>query len=73
MGDSVMRGRQQRLEDQWVQGSSEYLPAPSAEGFAAAVDVGYDMVRYDLLNKINQTLDRDHASSAPAAAQEAVS
>ena len=26
-----------------------------AEGFAAAVDVGYDMVRYDLLTKINQT------------------
>ena len=30
-----------------------------AEGFASAVDVGYDMVRYDLLNKINQTLDRN--------------
>jgi phosphate acyltransferase len=45
-----------------------------ADGFAYAVDVGYDMVRYDLLNKINQTLDRDHgASAAPAAAQEAVS
>ena len=45
-----------------------------ADGFAYAVDVGYDMVRYDLLNKINQTLDRDHAASAaPAAAQEAVS
>ena len=29
-----------------------------AEGFAAAVDVGYDMVRYDLLTKINQTLNR---------------
>ncbi|MET0907821.1 MAG: phosphate acyltransferase, partial [Tardiphaga sp.] len=45
-----------------------------AEGFAYAVDVAYDMVRYDLLNKINQTLDRDgHANSAPAAVQEAVS
>jgi glycerol-3-phosphate acyltransferase PlsX len=30
-----------------------------AEGFASAVDVGYDMVRYDLLTKINQTLKRD--------------
>lgn len=30
-----------------------------AEGFAYAVDVGYEMVRYDLLNKINQTLNRD--------------
>jgi glycerol-3-phosphate acyltransferase PlsX len=29
------------------------------EGFASAVDVGYDMVRYDLLTKINQTLNRD--------------
>jgi len=46
----------------------------SVDGFAYAVDVGYDMARYDLLNKINQTLDRDgHALSAPAAAQEAVS
>ena len=30
-----------------------------AEGFASAVDTGYDMVRYDLLTKINQTLNRD--------------
>jgi glycerol-3-phosphate acyltransferase PlsX len=30
-----------------------------ADGFASAVDVGYDMVRYDLLTKINQTLHRD--------------
>ena len=29
-----------------------------AEGFAAAVDVGYDMVRYELLNKIRDTLVR---------------
>ena len=29
-----------------------------AEGFAAAVDVGYDMVRYELLNKIRDTLLR---------------
>jgi glycerol-3-phosphate acyltransferase PlsX len=45
-----------------------------AEGFAYAVDVGYDMVRYDLLAKINQMLNRDGSalSSAPAA-QEAVS
>jgi phosphate acyltransferase len=27
-----------------------------AEGFASAIDVGYDMIRYDLLEKINQTL-----------------
>jgi glycerol-3-phosphate acyltransferase PlsX len=45
-----------------------------AEGFAYAVDVGYDMVRYDLLAKINQMLNRDGSApgSAPAA-QEAVS
>ena len=35
-----------------------------AEGFAAAVDVGYDMVRYDLLTKINQTLNRDGSALA---------
>jgi len=34
-----------------------------AEGFASAVDVGYDMVRYDLLTKINQTLNRDGTAS----------
>ncbi len=30
-----------------------------AEGFAAAVDLGYDMVRYELMAKIGQTLMRD--------------
>src|SRR5262249_32433052 len=29
-----------------------------AEGFAAAVDLGYDMARYELLAKIEQTLSR---------------
>jgi glycerol-3-phosphate acyltransferase PlsX len=45
-----------------------------AEGFAYAVDVGYEMVRYDLLTKINQMLNRD-GSALPQAptAQEAVS
>ena len=39
-----------------------------AEGFAAAVDVGYDMVRNELLAKIGETLDR-HArdDAAPRA------
>ncbi|MBN8967436.1 MAG: phosphate acyltransferase PlsX [Rhizobiales bacterium] len=45
-----------------------------AEGFASAVDVGYDMVRYDLLTKINQTLNRGGGLLAMMpAAQEAVS
>jgi phosphate acyltransferase len=45
-----------------------------AEGFAYAVDVGYEMVHYDLLTKINQMLNRDGSTppSAPTA-QEAVS
>lgn len=45
-----------------------------AEGFAHAVDVGYEMAHYDLLTKINQMLNRDGGvlASAPAA-QEAVS
>jgi phosphate acyltransferase len=45
-----------------------------AEGFAYAVDVGYEMVHYDLLTKINQMLNRDGGAltSAPTA-QEAVS
>lgn len=46
----------------------------SAEGFAYAIDVGYEMVHYDLLNKINQMLNRDGGAfkSVPTA-QEAVS
>lgn len=46
----------------------------NAEGFAYAIDVGYEMVKFDLLNKINQMLNRDGGalSSAPTA-QEAVS
>jgi glycerol-3-phosphate acyltransferase PlsX len=43
-----------------------------AEAFAYAVDVGYEMVRYDLLTKINQMLNRDGSALAPTA-QEAVS
>src|SRR5450755_4517581 len=34
-----------------------------AEGFAYAVDVGYEMVRYDLLTKINQVFNRDGGAS----------
>ena len=33
------------------------------EGFAAAIDIGYDMVRYELLAKIGQTLQRDGRKS----------
>jgi len=36
------------------------------EGFAAAVDVGYDMVRYELLNKIRDTLLRHAREEAEA-------
>ncbi len=43
-----------------------------AEGFAYAVDVGYETVRNDLLTKINQMLNRDGSALAPTA-QEAVS
>ena len=46
----------------------------NAEGFAYAVDVGYEMVRYDLLTKINQTLNRDGGSlTLMPTTQEAVS
>ena len=45
-----------------------------AEGFAYAVDVGYEMVHYDLLTKINQMLNREGSALASApTAQEAVS
>jgi glycerol-3-phosphate acyltransferase PlsX len=45
-----------------------------AAGFASAVDVGYEMVRYDLLTKINQTLHREGGALAWApAAQETLS
>jgi glycerol-3-phosphate acyltransferase PlsX len=41
-----------------------------AEGLASAVDVGYDMIRYELLNKISDTLvrhARDEAAKVEAA------
>ena len=42
----------------------------NAEGFAYAIDVGYEMAKFDLLNKINQMLNRDggalgYAPTAP--------
>ncbi len=36
------------------------------EGFAAAIDMGYDMVRYELLAKIGQSMARDQQASAQA-------
>jgi len=46
----------------------------NAEGFAYAVDVGYEMAHYDLLTKINQMLNRDGGALVKAqTAQEAVS
>src|SRR6516165_9339408 len=45
-----------------------------AEGFAYAVDWGYEMVHYDLLTKINQMLNRDgDALASVPTSQEAVS
>jgi glycerol-3-phosphate acyltransferase PlsX len=37
-----------------------------AEGFAAAIDLGYDMVRYELRAKISQMLGGQAASEIPA-------
>jgi glycerol-3-phosphate acyltransferase PlsX len=37
-----------------------------AEGVAAAIDMGYDMVRYELLAKIAQSMARDMQASATA-------
>ena len=46
----------------------------NAEGFAYAIDVGYEMAQYDLLNKINQMLNREGgALSSVQTPQEAVS
>jgi glycerol-3-phosphate acyltransferase PlsX len=39
-----------------------------AEGFAYAVDLGYDMVRHELLAKIGQSLTRHRSEAAPARA-----
>ena len=36
------------------------------EGFASAVDIGYDMARYELLAKINDMLKHSHAADQPA-------
>jgi glycerol-3-phosphate acyltransferase PlsX len=40
-----------------------------AEGFAYAVDVGYEMVHYDLLTKINQMLNREGGALAAVPAE----
>ena len=37
-----------------------------AEGFAAAIDIGYDMVRYELLAKIGESVARDLRANATA-------
>jgi glycerol-3-phosphate acyltransferase PlsX len=37
-----------------------------AEGFAAAIDLGYDMARYELLAKIGETMTRDLQATATA-------
>lgn len=44
----------------------------NAEGFAYAIDVGYEMAKFDLLNKINQMLNRDGGalSSVPTASED---
>jgi len=44
----------------------------NAEGFAYAIDVGYEMAKFDLLNKINQMLNRDRGalSSVPTAPED---
>ena len=38
----------------------------TAEGFAAAIDIGYDMVRQDLLAKIREALDHEPEGAIPA-------
>jgi glycerol-3-phosphate acyltransferase PlsX len=38
----------------------------AAEGFASAIDIGYDMVRYDLLAKIGESLARDRREKTSA-------
>ncbi len=37
-----------------------------SEGFAAAIDIGYDMVRYELLAKIGESVERDRQANGGA-------
>jgi glycerol-3-phosphate acyltransferase PlsX len=37
-----------------------------AEGYASAIDIGYDMVRHELLAKIGQALSRDSGQPVPS-------
>jgi glycerol-3-phosphate acyltransferase PlsX len=39
----------------------------SAEGFASAIDIGYDMVHYDLLEKIHSSIARDRDANVKVA------
>jgi phosphate acyltransferase len=43
-----------------------------AEGFAAAVDLGYDMARYELQAKISQTLGKQKAGLGETPVAESV-
>lgn len=43
------------------------------EGFAAAIDIGYDMIRYELLSKIGETLRHHKRASIPIAAMSGAS
>jgi glycerol-3-phosphate acyltransferase PlsX len=42
--------------------------ATDAEGFACAIDIGYDMVRHELLAKVGQTLNGQGAAAATGSA-----
>jgi phosphate acyltransferase len=42
--------------------------ATDAEGFACAVDIGYDMVHHELLSKVGETLGRGPPGSHSAGA-----
>ena len=53
--------------------SSRATAEPTPRAFRAAVDVGYDMVRYELLNKIRDTLVRHASEEAAAGKVEAAS
>ena len=47
--------------------------ATDPEGFAAAVDLGYDMVRYELQGRISQMLGQHPVAPTKAPAAESIS
>ena len=54
------------VDASYVEASSGFKPLADTEGYASAVDIGYDMARNGLLAKITEGVARDREANATA-------